>query len=215
MQTPDRTESGAESEAHPVDAAAMARLMREQSSTATSAYAKPTAAIVATWGVVWLVGYLAVWSGETGGNPWLRLPAGVEWWVLAGLIAAGVAISATLGVLMGRGRRGPSSRAGAMYGLSFGIGTVTLMLFDVALVRSGLTATQASLLFPGTFTLLIGALYLAGGTSSRAQFVTGCALLAAVIVATFVGAPHHLLVYAIAGLVFLAGAWWLARHPEA
>ena len=133
--------------------------------------------------------------------------------------AAEHVVSAVLGVTMGAGRRGPSSRIGVLYGISFGLGALTLMLFDMGLVRAGLDDAQASLLFPGTFTLLIGALYLAGSTAARrgidvAQYVTGVLLLLAVVIATFVGAPHHLLVYAAAGLAFFAGAWTLLRRER-
>ena len=196
-----------------LDAATAAALIDQQRTRTTRRETRNTAVIVATWGIVWLVGYLAVWSGTAGGNPWFRLPAGVEWWTLGGLIVAGIVLSATLGIATGSGQRGPSTRLGALYGISFGIGTVTLMLFDIGLVRAGITAEQASLLFPGTFTLLIAALYMAGsGASVRpridvAQYVTGALLAASVVVATFVGTPHHLLVYAAAGLVFLADAW--------
>ncbi|GAB3297971.1 hypothetical protein EK0264_16505 [Epidermidibacterium keratini] len=180
---------------------------------------RSTAAIVAVWGVVWLVGYLAVWSGADGGNPWFTLPDGVQWWILGGLVIAGIVVSATLGITMGSGHRGPSNRVGALYGISFALGTLVLMLFDIGLVRAGLDATQASLLFPGTFTLLIGALYLAGSTAGRRgvdidQYGAGVALLIAVVIATFVGAPHHLLVYAAAGFVFFVGAWILLRRGQ-
>lgn len=201
-----------------LDAAAAAALIDQQRARSTRRETRSTAVIIAAWGIVWLVGYLAVWSGTVGGNPWFRLPAGVEWWILGGLIVAGIALSATLGIAMGSGQRGPSTRIGALYGISFGIGTVTLMLFDIGLVRAGLTGEQAALLFPGTFTLLIAALYMAGsGASVRpgvdvAQYVTGVLLAVAVVVATFVGAPNHLLVYAAAGLVFLAGAWAMLRR---
>lgn len=202
-----------------LDPAHAASLIEQTESRASRRELRSTAAIVASWGVVWLVGYLAVWSGSGGGNPWFRLPDGLQWWVLGGLIAAGVVVSAVLGVTMGAGRRGPSSRIGVLYGISFGLGALTLMLFDMGLVRAGLDDAQASLLFPGTFTLLIGALYLAGSTAARrgidvAQYVTGVLLLLAVVIATFVGAPHHLLVYAAAGLAFFAGAWTLLRRER-
>lgn len=201
-----------------LDAATAAALIDQQRARSTRREIRSTAAIVAAWGVVWLFGYLAAWSGTEGGNPWFHLPPGVEWWILGALIVAGIVLSATLGIAMGSGQRGPSTRIGALYGISFGIGTVTLMLFDIGLVRAGITAEQASLLFPGTFTLLIAALYMAGsGASVRprvdvAQYITGVLLAAAVVIATFVGAPHHLLVYAAAGLVFLAGAWAMLRR---
>lgn len=200
------------------DAASAAALIDTQRVRASDRERRTIATIVATWGVVWLVGYLAVWSGDTGGNPWFRLPGGLAWWILAGLIAAGILISAGLGIAMGTGTRGPSNRIGALYGISFGIGTAALMLFDLGLLRAGLTEEQASLLFPGTFTLLIGALYMAGSAATGrprldvAQYVTGVALIAAVVIATFVGAPHHLLVYAAAGFAFLAGAATILRR---
>lgn len=200
-----------------LDAGAAAALIDEQLARSTRRTTRGVATIVATWGVVWLLGYLVLWSGASGGNPWFRLPDGVEWWVLAGLIAAGTGISAGLGIAMGSGQRGPSTRVGALYGISFGVGAVALALFDLGMVRAGITGEQASLLIPGTFTLLIAALYMAGSGASVqprvdiASYVTGVALLAVVVIATFVGAPHHLLVYAASGLVFLAGAWALVR----
>jgi hypothetical protein len=135
--------------------------------------------------------------------------------VFAALVAVGIVISTVTGISMGRGHRGPSNRSGAMFGVSFAVGSLAFFLFDMGMLHAGLTGDQLSLLFPASFTLLIGALYMAGAgiTRSRAQYVAGVLLLAVVAVATFIGVPHHLLAYAAAGLIFLVSAWllWTGR----
>lgn len=191
----------------------MARLMATQRERYSARDLRLTTLIVWTWGAVWTITGLVLWSSRViGGNPWFRLPDSVEWWIPGILGVFGIVVSTVLGIRMGRGRRGPSSRSGAMFGVSFFIAMVAGWLFVAGMIRTGLTVEQATVLYPAVFMLVMGSLYMAGAGFTRdvPQFVTGIitALLAGV--AAFVGAPHHFLVFALAGLVLMypgIGMW--------
>ena len=185
----------------PLEPAAMAALMHEQQQRARRSPARLVQGMLLAWGIAWVVGFLALWSGEQGGNPWFRLSGATPWIIFGTGIGLAVVTSIALGIRMGRGTRGPSQISGAMYGWAWSISMVAVWLFGTGLIAQGLPVAFVNLYYSGAFVLVAGVLYLAGAALSRstAQFALGVTLLVIPVVATFIGAPHHFLVYGLAG----------------
>lgn len=153
--------------------------------------------ILLTWGVAWLVGYLALYlTAKESGSPAVWAFA-----VFAGLLAAAVVATIVHTVRRTAGLAGPGSTSGAMFGLSWSIGFTGLALIMVGLMRAGISDVVASLLWNALPCLLVGVLYLAGGALWRSGILYG---LGAWIVlvgggATIAGLPAMYLVMAVAG----------------
>lgn len=170
--------------------------------------------LLVVWAIAWAVGFTALWlSRGFGGVP--LLPGAVGATVFGVSLGAAVVWSIVTGVRSaGSGIRGRSQMQGALYGWSWTIAMVGASLLTAGLERAGLSEELAALLYPGIFILMVGVLYLAGGAlwRSYAQYALGIVMIVLAVVATFVGAPYHYLVYATAGpAAMLIGAILLAR----
>ncbi|MGO1630275.1 hypothetical protein [Microbacterium sp.] len=192
------------------DAAEMARVMEEQQRALAVRTSRLGGALLVIWGVVWVACYALKWSesGALGGNPLFRLPSTATDIVIAAVICTALAASGFIGARMGRGMRGPSARSGALYGWTISIGTAVVVMFTVALARSGVDEQSLALVFPGAFTIVFATLYMVGAplSGTRTPFFVGLLLCLAVLVATTVAVPHHWLVYAVSGCTFFFAA---------
>ena len=187
----------------------MLEIIRAQQRQVEQRQLAPVPWLLAVWGVVWLVGFLLLWSAWPGGNPWFSVPGTVASTIFAVLIAAAIACSAVLGIRIGRGIKGESNFAGAVYGISWPASGAAFALVGVGLVRNGMSTELASIYFPSAFSVMVGVLYLAGAALWRnvGQLVLGIALLAVASIAPFFGHPANNLVMALAGGgAFLVGA---------
>lgn len=205
-------------EEQPLDPRGMAELMSAQRSTVQRSQSRGVRIILVGWALAWIVGFLALWSGGDGGNPLFTLPGGLEWWIFGAAIALGIAVSTVTGMRMGRGVQGGSTTAGKLYGLASAAAFVAMWLFLSALrAHVEIDAATAALLYVGAFVLVAGVIYMVGSamTRSRAQFLFGLAIAVLAIVATLVGAPHHLLLYAIVGGGLMLGFAWLVGRSAA
>lgn len=162
------------------------------------------ALLYGVWGLAWLVGFGV--SYVTGAGI-LTLSPAVAITVVAAAFALAVVISIVQGVRAGRGVRGPSERIGAMYGISWLVATTGL-----GLLLGGIQFPDelASLVYPAAFVLLVGVMYLFGGTlwNDRAQYGLGVWLIVVAAASTFLGNPGNYLVLAIGGaggLLAIAG----------
>lgn len=156
------------------------------------------------WGVAWLVGFGVsyVLSADL-----LDLSPGVAITVVAAAFALAVAISIVQGVRASRGVRGPSERIGALYGISWIIAST-----GMGLLLGGIQFPDelAGLIYPAAFVLLVGVMYLFGGTlwNDRVQYGLGTWLIMVAAASVFFGTPNNYLVLAIAGaggLLAIAG----------
>ncbi|MGY6499221.1 MAG: hypothetical protein ACXIUP_13460 [Microcella sp.] len=157
--------------------------------------------ILLVWGVAWLVGFGALWSGYAGGNPWFQVPLTVAGIVFAVFLVAAMGISAWIGMRLNRGVRGPSNFSGAVYGIAWPIVGFGAWLMGVALARNGMDSELQSLFFPAIFALVAGVMYVMGAAIWRSldQLVLGLIILVAGTVAPFFGAPTNNLVMAVLG----------------
>lgn len=162
---------------------------------------RPIPWMLGLWGVAWLVGFTLLWSAYEGGNPWFRIPMAVAAPVFGVLIATAIAASAVIGVRIGRGVTGNSSFAGAVYGISWSLCGAAFAALGMGLISNGMSSELASIYFPSAFSLMCGALYLAGAALWRAmsQLVLGVIMLVVGAVAPFFGAPTNNLVMAVFG----------------
>jgi len=198
-----------------LDPAASAALIQDQRARVEAATSVDGRVLFAAWGVAWLVGYGTMWAAWPD-DPRIDLSYGAALGVLAaGLVVAG-AITAVHLTRRSVGVRGTSAAQGAMYGwswfLSFaGIGALGAWLGsnDVAPEVMTVTMTVAS-------TLLVGALYMAGGAmlNERSQFALGAWICVTNVAGLLAGAPTLLLVMALAGGggMLLAAAAEHVRH---
>ncbi|GEK79254.1 hypothetical protein [Agrococcus baldri] len=202
-----------------LDPRAMAELMAAQRTTVQRSQSRGVRIILGGWAFAWIVGFLALWSGTAGGNPLFTLPGGLEWWIFGAAMAVGVIVATVTGTRMGRGVQGQSTTAGKLYGLAAAASFVAMWLFISALRRHvEIDAETAALLYVGAFVLTVGVVYAVGSAMSRswAQFFFGLAILLLAIGATLLGAPHHLLLYAlVGGGLMLAFTWMLGRSVAA
>lgn len=186
----------------------MLALMRDQQRTTRNRLDRALYILLGTWAVAWFVGFLALWSAEDGGaNPLLRIPTTTAFVVFGVVMVVGIIVSVVSGISMGRGMRGRSNTAGALYGVSWSISMMGAWFFAASLLRQVQDPALAPLLMPGIFALTIGVLYMAGAAMSRsgAQFALGVAVIVLAVVATALGAPMHYLVYGTVGpLIFIA-----------
>ncbi|MBA8822782.1 hypothetical protein FHX42_000111 [Saccharopolyspora lacisalsi] len=152
------------------------------------------------WGTAWLLGF---------GELFLTIgPAGAVviplWGALALFFAclagAGTITAVTL-IRVSQGLRGPSQRAGAMYGWSWTIAFGCLAVLITAVGRLGIDFEVYALLWSAGSGLLVGLLFLGGGALSNDwwQYCVGLWILLINAVGAFAGIPGHYLVMSLAG----------------
>jgi hypothetical protein len=164
----------------------------------------PVVWLYAIWAFAWLAGFLALYLAQFD----ILAP------VLAGtvfgvLIVGSIVASALIGSRIGRGLRGQSQFAGAVYGISWTLCSVAFALLGIGLISQGMPGDLAGIFFPSAYALMCGTLYLAGAAlyHDRVQLVLGIALLVLGAVAPFLGLGPNLLVMAIGGgVIYGTGA---------
>jgi hypothetical protein len=155
------------------------------------------ALILGLWGAAYLFGFGAVFLTYPTAVP-LRVPGAV---VIGILFAAATVTSIVTGVRAGRGLRGPSRAAGAMYGWSWTLGFCALAAVNIGVTRLGLPDDAVTLLWSGSSLLLVGVLYLAAGAlfQDRFQYGLGVWMLVSGACSVFAGVPGNFAVVALAG----------------
>lgn len=168
------------------------------------------------WGVAWLVGYLALYltaeghlPGGSSGPGGLLLPATWAYIVFAALIWTAVAVTIVYSIRVGSGVRGVSARTGAMYGWSWFIAFAGMGTIIGGLVNLGASDEIVSLMSNSLACLVVGIMYLAGGTfwQDTRQYILGIWIILVAVVALYAGLPGAFLVMAVlGGGGFLLGA---------
>jgi len=207
----------------PLDAATALELLQSQRRSVEQQMGSFVPVITATWGVVWLVGFGALWAID-GARPVLALPLAVAVTVFVVAMLVGVAVSAWFGIRSSRGIRSNPATAftGALYGVTWMIGAVGIAVLGTALRSRGMTPELANFYYPSAYVLLVGVLYLVAGAIWRSvpSAVGGGALVVIAAVAPFLPYPAHYAFFAIAGggaflLLALASRLQLLRATAA
>lgn len=162
---------------------------------------RPIPWMLGLWGVAWLVGFTLLWSAYVGGNPWFSIPMAIAAPLFGLLIAGAVVASIIIGIRLGRGVKGVSTFAGAVYGLSWSLCGAAFAALGMGLIANGLSSELASIYFPSGFALMCGTLYLAGAALWRqvSMLVLGIIMLVVGAIAPFFGAPTNNIVMAVFG----------------
>jgi len=193
----------------PLDPAAMLALSERQQQRIANTAVGPVAWLLAVWGVAWTVGFLVFWSGYAESGSPVLIPLGLAVPVFSACIVAAIVVSAVIGIRMNRGIRGSSNFSGAVYGVSWSIGSIAVWLIGTALIKAGMPHDVAMLFFPAGYALMVGLLYIAGAAiwQDKGQLILGIWITAVGVGATFAGFPTNLFVMAVlGGGGFLAGA---------
>ncbi|WP_328444073.1 hypothetical protein [Amycolatopsis sp. NBC_00438] len=156
------------------------------------------ARMLAAWALAWILGWgFAYYATRTGNVPgWI---AGV---VVAVLFFAAIGYTTYVSARSGRGIRGPSRTVGAMYGYSWALSSIGLSVVDIRITQFGsLSSDQVSLLWSGTWLLLTGVMYLAGGMlwQDKLMYGLGAWMIVSSALSVLVGFPANFLVLAVCG----------------
>jgi hypothetical protein len=192
---------------------ALAVVDKQRRQVAASLFPGPTP-VLAAWGCTYLAGFGALWLSSGRHGAFAAWGATV---VLAGLGALASAFAAIRMARIGRGVEGPSRRSAVMFSWCWPAALIGVFAFDIGLSRRGVSEAALSLLWPGSFLLVVAVLFLAAGVlfNDRAQFGLGLWSLAVAAASTFAGRPGNFAVLALAGgggLLVAAGAQLLAAR---
>ena len=163
------------------------------------------------WGSAWLVGQGA-FAVSSGPDPLVDLPALVPVVVLATGLVAALVVTVIGAARDQRGATGEAKRTGTLIAAGWGIGFTALFLLITA--AAGQTGDQhlQPLLWPAGTGLVVGLVYLLGGTAQRDlhQYALGAWLALTSTAGLFLGLPGLYWVVALAG----GGAYFAAAALE-
>ena len=183
----------------PLDAAAMLQLSEAQAERAKLAFAGPVAGILTAWAIAWGVGFLSIWiTSGAPGTPGLWHPvAGIV--IFSVLTVVAIALSAILGVKASSGVRGPSAFTDTVYGLSWPVTMIAIIVIGMALGRAGATGDVLWVFYPAAYAFSVGVLYFVGAAIWRdgAQLALGAWLIACGAGTALLGFPGNLLAMSI------------------
>jgi hypothetical protein len=194
---------------HPLTAGQSLALIEQQQQRAQRGLRVNPALFYGPWGAAYLFGFGAIFLTYPTALP-LRLPGVVAAVVTGVLFVAATVISVVTGVRAGRGLRGPSQSAGAMYGWSWTLGFCALTAVNVGVTRLDLPDDAVTLLWTGSSLLLVGVLYLAGGAlwQDWFQYGLGVWMLGSAALSVLADVPGNFAVVSLAGgggLLLVAG----------
>jgi hypothetical protein len=156
------------------------------------------ARMLAAWALAWIVGWgFAYYATRTP-----SVPGWVSGVVVAALFFAAIGYTTYVSARSGRGIRGPSRMVGAMYGYSWALSSIGLSVVDIRITQFGsLSSDQVSLVWSGTWLLLTGVMYLAGGMlwQDKLMYGLGAWMIVSSALSVLVGFPANFLVLAVCG----------------
>lgn len=157
------------------------------------------ARMLGAWALAWIIGWGFTYVTVQPGFP---VPGWVGGVVVAVAFVAAIGYTAYVSARAGRGIRGPSRTVGAMYGYSWALSSMGLSLIDIRITQFGsLSSEQVSLLWSGTWLLLTGVQYLAGGMlwQDKLMYGLGAWMIVSSALSVLVGYPTNFLVLAVCG----------------
>jgi hypothetical protein len=158
------------------------------------------ARMLAAWAFAWIVGWGFTYVTV---QPGVAIPGWVAGAIVVPLLFLGaMAYTAYVNIRAGRGIRGPTRTVGAMYGYGWSLSSIGLMVIDIRITQfQALSSDQVSLLWSGTWLLLTGVMYLAGGMvwQDKLMYGLGAWMIVSAALSVLVGYPHNFLVLTICG----------------
>jgi len=158
------------------------------------------ARMLAAWALAWIIGWGFTYVTTLPG-------VGVPGWVAGGIVVpllflGAMAYSTFTSIRSGRGIRGPSRTVGAMYGYGWALSSIGLMVVDIRITQfQALSSDQVSLLWSGSWLLLTGVMYLAGGMvwQDKLMYGLGAWMIVSAALSVLVGYPANFLVLTVCG----------------
>lgn len=185
-----------------LDPEAMLALLNDQRRSVEGQMAAFVPAIITLWGVIWLLGFTVLWLID-GLGPAFSLPLPLAIGIFVALLAVGIVVSAVLGIRSGRGIRGNATAAftGAVYGATWSVGAVAIVVFGQGLYVNGMDRELANIFYPVAFVVFAGIMNLVAGAIWHAvpSIILGVWTVLVAVIAPFFGYPTHYLVLALAG----------------
>jgi hypothetical protein len=201
---------------HPLSAEETLALIEQQQQEAQRKLGVNPALFYGPWGAAYLLGFGSIFFTYPTTFP-RHMPDAVAAAITGALFAAATVISVVTGARAGRGLRGPSREAGAMYGWSWTLGFCALAAVNIGVTRLGLPDDAVTLLWSGSSLLLVGVLYLAAGAlfQDRFQYGLGMWMLMSGACSVFADVPGNFAVVSLAGGggLLLAAAYFALRPP--
>jgi hypothetical protein len=202
----------------PADPAESLRLIaRERAATERRLTPDPRL-LLWPWGLAWLIGFgFFFLRFGPGGRVFVDMPSFVPLTVLLGLVALAGITTGIVGARAARQTSGPTSRQGAMYGITW---SVAFMGMATLLSRLShlLPVPEANLLWAGAMVALTGALHMAGGAvwNDRSSFVLGASISVINVIGILVGPGWHALIVGVlgGGGMLVAGLLSWLRMPR-
>ncbi|WP_166843785.1 hypothetical protein [Isoptericola sp. BMS4] len=181
-----------------LDPAASLRMIRESQEQARTGTEPDVRLLYLVWGIAWAVGYTVLWTSARGAG---GAPSGPGFAVFFALLGVATAITIVHTVRRSAGTRGPSTRAGAMYGWSWMLGFLAYPFIISGVARAGASDEVIGLIANALACVIVGLMYLAGGAlfCDSGVFVLGLWILLVGGVATVAGIPGSYLLLATAG----------------
>lgn len=145
-------------------------------------------AILATWSIVYLLGYGVVWLSVKGQQPF-RAPAGWALALLVALAALALGVTAQLTERATSGVGGMSSQRRRIYALSLVVGLLGVYVMEAALSSAGASQRVLSV-YGASAPLLVAGVILVAGTAawlSWYMFGLGAWLIAVAATSGFAG----------------------------
>lgn len=189
------------------DAEAARVLLRETEQRTRQLVDVPGDVLFGSWGVAWLVGYLAMWWSTRDQDPY-RGPAAWAFAVLGVAMIVAVAVTAVTITRAARGISGDSARTGMFYGLTWAVGFVTWQIIMAALVDNGLDDRAAGIAGGAMPALIVAIIYCASAAlwEETSFFVVGVWLALSAAVGVWTGPSTMALVIGVLGSIgFLVG----------
>lgn len=181
-----------------LDAAEYRRLIAESQQRARVGTAPDGRLLFGTWALAWGIGFGVLWSSAraTGGSP-----DGPAFAVFFVAIAAAVALTIVHTVRRTGGTRGPSARAGAMWGWGWCLGFVTYPLVVGGIGRAGASDEVIGLVANALSCVIVGLMYIGGAAlfGELRLYLLGVWILLIGGAATVAGMPGTYLVMCLAG----------------
>lgn len=190
-----------EDEQPPLDAAESLRLIRQEQAATVRRIVPDPRLLLWPWGVAWLLGFTVFFLRYGPDDRVLvAMPSWLPLLVLLALILVAGTITGIVGARAARQVTGPTSRQGAMYGLTWALAFAG-MISVLNRLGDQLPVGLTNLIWAGTMTALTGALHMAGGAlwNDRTLFRLGAFLSVINVVGVILGPGWHALIVAVLG----------------
>jgi hypothetical protein len=201
----------------PTDPAESLRLIEREQAETERSLTPDQRLFLWPWGFAWLIGFAFYFLRfGPGGRVFVDMPDWLPTAVLLGLILAAGITTGVYGARAGRYVTGPTSRQGAMYGITWSVAFAGMTVV-LSRVSDVLPDAELNLLWAGVMVALTGALHMAGGAifSDRPLFVLGAWISAVNIIGVFIGTGWHSLIVGVlggGGMLVAGTVFWLRRR---